>query len=230
MYSFVNWRKEKLPEPGEVIPLGEECSQFQVTPSEQIYYYTYPYKVTLKNHIDCTQSHYDIRRDVVMRKLMLEEFHDNELKSGMRSHISMNAQRVYLRGHNDLKTMLHFFYTEIENISGPISSDHAEILLSDDYFCTFRKPFYDKFDIRLHITIQSNRLDTFMYSGRISAEDRREIINGSIEFFKQSIPAHKQRWIYDNLYTTSEELHSVLPFLKLQWPDARLIITKCVSK
>lgn len=227
MYSFVNWRKALLPKLGDVIPLGKECDAFQVEPSEQIYYYRYPYKVTLKNHIDQTQSIYDIRRDIVMRKLMLEEFKDRELSSGLRAYISATHQRVYLRSHADLKIMIHFFYPEIDQVTGPVTVDHAKLLVSEDYYCAIRKPYYGKFDVKIYVTAKSGLSDSYMTAWNIKG--RKETIMGAKEFLKESIPPQNQKWAQD-LYTTSKDLYNVLPFLKLQWPDARLIVTKCIQK
>jgi len=230
MYSLADWRRPQTLKPEDIVPLGEECENFHTTPSEQIYYYNYPYKVSLKNHIDVSQNSFDIRRDIVMRKLMLEEFQENELTGKIRSYVSVNNQRVYLRNHKDLCTFISFFHTEIEGITGPISKEHSDLLLGSDYYCAVRAPYYGKFDVKIFVsTLPKDWKTRVSFGSAFNAAERRSIIQDANNYLRENIPEEKQYWNND-LYTTNQELQYILPFFKLRCPEARLIVTKCLLK
>ena len=217
-----------MPAPVEIAPLGPECDNFSPTSSEHIYYYTYPYKVTLKNHIDPNDSRLEKRRDKVMRRLMLEEFTENELVYSCRFYVSESYQRVYLRHYTDVKTFIQFFHTEILQIHGPKSLAHVDLLVSNDVFCAVRKPYYGKYDIKVYVTTGSISENSFTLHGA-SLTERREMLRGVKEFLVDNIPEPDQYWQGD-LYTKMDILVDLLPFIKLQYPAARLIITKCIPK
>ena len=217
-----------MPAPVDIVPLGLECDNYNPTSSEHIYYYEYPYKITLRNHIDPNDSKLERRRDKVMRRLMLEEFIDRELVYSCRFYISESYQRVYLRHYVDVKTFIQFFHTEIEQIHGPKNQAHVDLLTSDDLFCSVREPFYGKFDIKVYITAALVKSGLF-FNHNQSLSERRQMQTDVKEFLAENLPQSDQHWRGD-LYTKMDLLVDLLPFIKLQYPDARLIITKCIPK
>lgn len=221
-----------MPAPVEVAPLGPECDNYSPTSSEQIYYYEYPYKVTLKNHIDPNDSRLEKRRDKVMRRLMLEEFTENELVYTCRFYVSESYQRVYLRHYNDVKTFIQFFHTEIEQIHGPKSQEHVDLLYQEDLFCAVRKPYYGKFDIKVYVTTKIEKLDfgnSFVNIPTSNIKQRRETTQEIKQFLSDNISDEDKHW-QTELYTKMDVLTDLTPFIKLQYPTARLIITKCIPK
>ena len=221
-----------MPAQVEVSPLGPECDNFSPASSEQIYYYEFPYKVTLKNHIDPNDSRLERRRDKVMRRLMLEEFTENELVYTCRFYVSDHHQRVYLRHYNDVKTFIQFFHTEIEQIHGPRNQAHVDLLYQDDIFCTARNPYYGKFDIKVFVTTQIERVEfghSLVNIPTTNIKQRRETVSEIKQFLSDNIPDEDKHWQID-LYTKMDILLDLMPFIKLQYPTARLIITKCIPK
>jgi hypothetical protein len=216
-----------MPMAEDVEPLGPECAAYPSSPSGQIYYYSYPYRVDLiTTTLNSNDTVYDRRRDVLMRKLMLEEFCDRELSRGLRSYISDASYRVYLQSYSDLQIFLAFFHSSVEHVYGPLDDNHVKVLLDADYQCVVRKPYYGKYDIKVYVTTKLKGLGQGALRSMGDRMSERQAIK---EYLTENLPPDKHMWRGD-LYTTEEDLRALQPFIMLQFPDARLIVTKCVLK
>ena len=224
MYSLVDWRR-RFPNASDVDALGPECDYYPTSASTQIYYYSYPYRVDLESEDwgDCFTK-FDERRSVALRKLMLEEFCEQELDRNLRSYISKNTYRVYLQTYQDLLVFLGFFNDQVKHVHGPVSADHIQAMTDPDYSCVIRGPYYKKFDIKIFVSTNYSRYGLYSSLGTM---ERQQIRTDVLNYLRENLPPDKQL-LRDDLYTTSEDYAVVQPFITLQYPDARLVITKCI--
>lgn len=226
MYSLINWRR-KLPNASDVDALGPECDYYPTSASTQIYYYSYPYRVDLESEdwSNCFTK-FDERRSVALRKLMLEEFCEKELERNLRSYLSKNTYRVYLQTYNDLLTFLGFFNDQVMHVHGPVSAEHVHAMTDPDYNCVIREPYYKQYDIKIFVTTNYSR---YGLHSNLGTDKRQQLRKDVLNYLLENLPPDKQL-LRDDLYTTSEDYALVQPFISLQYPDARLVITKCISE
>jgi hypothetical protein len=114
----------------------------------------------------------------------------------------------------------------VEHVYGPLDNDHVKVLLDTDYQCVIRKPYYGKYDIKVYVT---TKLKGLGQGSLRSTSDRIAERQAVKEYLSENLPPDKHMWRGD-LYTTEEDLRALQPFIILQHPDARLIVTKCVLK
>ena len=226
MYSLINWRR-KLPNASDVDALGTECDYYPTSASTQIYYYSYPYRVDLESEdwSNCFTK-FDERRSVALRKLMLEEFCEKELERNLRSYLSKNTYRVYLQTYNDLLTFLGFFNDQVMHVHGPVSAEHVHAMTDPDYHCVIREPYYKQYDIKIFVSTNYSR---YGLHSNLGTDKRQQLRKDVLNYLLENLPPDKQL-LRDDLYTTSEDYALVQPFISLQYPDARLVITKCISE
>lgn len=226
MYSLINWRR-KLPNASDVDALGPECDYYPTSASTQIYYYSYPYRVDLESEdwSNCFTK-FDERRSVALRKLMLEEFCEKELERNLRSYLSKNTYRVYLQTYNDLLTFLGFFNDQVMHVHGPVSAEHVHAMTDPDYNCVVREPYYKQYDIKIFVSTNYSR---YGLHSNLGTDKRQQLRRDVLNYLLENLPPDKQL-LRDDLYTTSEDYALVQPFISLQYPDARLVITKCISE
>lgn len=226
MYSLINWRR-KLPNASDVDALGPECDYYPTSASTQIYYYSYPYRVDLESEdwSNCFTK-FDERRSVALRKLMLEEFCEKELERNLRSYLSKNTYRVYLQTYNDLLTFLGFFNDQVMHVHGPVSAEHVHAMTDPDYNCVVREPYYKQYDIKIFVSTNYSR---YGLHSNLGTDKRQQLRKDVLNYLLENLPPDKQL-LRDDLYTTSEDYALVQPFISLQYPDARLVITKCISE
>ena len=228
------WQRWKLPDRADVIPVSSILHP-HIIPSETIYYHTYPYSIKLSGVVDADVDRYEKRRQIALFKVELEQFNEDWMSYPIRSYVSVNTQRIYFRTYGDLQRALTIYHDAVQCVYGPIDNDHIDILLSRDYHCDVRKPYYGQYNTKVMIL---NRVDISQVSSyQASKQQHKEILKDLKEFVLESFDddQDKVRWFaryYNSVdfYIDYDDLLSVLPFIKLQYPTVRLVITRCISK
>ena len=230
-----DWQRWRLPDRADVIPVADNLHP-HIIPSETIYYHTYPYSIKLSGVVDADAERYEKRRQIALFKVELEQFNEDWMSYPIRSYVSVNSQRIYMRTYVDLQRALTIYHDAVQCVYGPISDDHADILLTKDYACEARDPYYGQYDTKVLVLPQ---LESVISSFNLAAKQKRkQMMNDVKDFVLESFDEDDDstvRWFdtyYNSVdfYINYDNLMSILPFMKLQFPEVRLIITRCISK
>ena len=199
-----------------------------IFPSEKMYYGRYAYK------LDFNSEGIDTRRNLLSFRRQIEDFEFDCLENFCRPYIARNGIRLYFFNYSDLLTTYHVFKSQITKVSGPINSEHLDLLLSKDYHVQVRSQnWFKKYDCKVYLTAKMFSNGNF-YRSLISLdrEKYKDLIQGQQDFFETNLTNIKKKYSWDNqwneFYCDYAEFVETLPFLRLQHPDARLIVYKVV--
>jgi len=236
MYSsYEAYIRALLPSKKDLKSVTKISGPFTLLPSNGIYFKRYPYKVKLKDWAPEETDYYKRRREYVLRRIMFEDFLEQEAEAGHRIVMGRTNTLIYLRSYKDLKVFVAYFHQDILSVYGPINQEHINMLLSPEIHCAVRGPYYKKYDCKVYVCYKWNKnWATSMYS-LSSKTDRISKVNEALDFFDANIPSDDIRrmcsyYRTDEFYTSYKHIKQLAPFINLQFPDIRMIITKCLFK
>jgi len=203
-------------------------TEHYITPSERIYYGRYPFKLTFDH------SGIDTRRNLLSFRRQIEDFQYDLLENYCRAYIARNGVRLYFYNYNDLVTTYNVFRSQITDVAGPINNEHLHLLKSKDHHVKVRSQnWFKKYDCKVYMTAKMFSNGSF-YKSLISLdrEKYKELVQGQQDFFETNLTNIKKKYSWDNqwneFYCDYAEFLETLPFVRLQHPDARLIVYKVV--
>lgn len=220
----------------EVKVLSKKSIKFDLLPSNSIYFRRYPYKVIFNLKFDPSKPYRD---QLLNFKYDLTDFTDDILKYPTRQLISTENPSLFIRDYKDLLLTLSVYKDSIQQVHGPISRDHLELLFSGNYKCQSKdRLWYNMYDCKIETWLPIRYRKNFGINGIINGvinshneEDEIEI-RSFIEYIKDNINAHiPKHWtgrFTTTIYCRFDEFVEILPFLKLSFPKHTLVITKAV--
>ena len=234
MYSsYESYLHNKWPPKSEIKPLDFEAGISLQLPSDNIYYNLYPYKVKMAPWKSPWKGDYfKEQREKILRRLMFEEFCSNECKAGHRIIMRSDNTLLYFRKYEDFCLFTNFFEEEIHSVYGPINDHHVDLLTQVDTHCAIRKPYFKKYDCKVFVCYKWNSMNLSVVGTR---SERLAKIKNAMDFIEENIdPEHYRRansyYRTEDFYTTYSELSNISPFITLQYPELRMIITRCLFK
>lgn len=232
---FTSYNERVKPQREDVVPVSDNLHH-NIVPSDSIYYYRFPYVVLFKNRTHDIDNIYDKRRELALFKIELDQIQDEELSSITRTYASIKDQRMYVRSYADLKIICTLYYNGIEKIIGPIDEHHVDLLMNNDYRVEVRKPFYNKYDCKVYVMEDYSHSRWNRPAGWTAGwkEQRMETMQSVKDFLIANYPGEvrflQTDWPSTDFYIQYDNLLNVMPFLKIQHPDLRFIITKCIQQ
>lgn len=233
--------KKKIPiiSQSEVKILKKKAVGITPLPSNSIYFNRYPYKVVFDLKLDATKSY---REQIFSFKLDLTSFTEDVLKKPSRQLISTENPSLFLNDYKDLLLTLSVYKDSIQNVHGPVSTEHLDLLFSGNYKCQAKdRLWYGMYDCKIETWLpvryrRSFSLTNLGFPGIAGAkqqDDEDDIeIRSLIEYIKDNINAHTPKHgtgrFTTTIYCRFEEFVDILPFLKLSYPKHMLVITKAI--
>lgn len=207
----------------------------KLEPSEKIYYGRYPYKVNmvfpLHKKFVSTDNWEEYSAELRSRRLQLwnyandvDEYCVNLFTAGWRTYFTEKVQRVYIRTYQDFICFSKFYQAYNTSVSGPLSQEHLDILLSSDtYFANREKPYFKKFNCIMEV------VPPWGYGNHT---DRRKILEEAREFISSSLDANKIKLGRSGYYSAKsyinyDDYEDLVPFVKLSFPECNIRLTRC---
>lgn len=195
--------------------LGDEFDQYNVLPSDKMYFKRFAYKVELNN------DGLDTHRKIIHFRRQLEDFEMNCLSAKLRQHVSSTGVNVYLKNIDDLRSTVAMFSSQVNSISGPLNKEHYDVLSNKDCYISLRKNlWYGQYDCRIFFSNFSR------FKQPISTADAYLWLKENLTNTKTKLFLDRDEYIYFDY----AEFIDILPFFKLQFGDMRIILTKCILK
>jgi len=208
---------------------SSDFKNHDVTPCEKFYYGRYPFRLTF-DHTPLVNN----RRNLLHFRRQLEDFQYDLLENYCRPYVAHNGVRLYFYNYNDLRVTYNMFKSQITDVAGPINNEHLHLLKSKDYHVKVRSQnWFKKYDCKVYMTVQMFSTGSYYRSSISMGRERyQELIDSQKNFFEANLVDIKKKYGYDDywseFYCDYAEFLEILPFLKLQQPDARLIVYKVV--
>lgn len=234
--SYLDYKRALWPSKSNLLPLGKECKEFDTYHSAQVYYYQYPYKIKIAPFTDHCEKIYEIKREVTLRRLQYEDFAEQFFVDKIRFKMGLYSDAyIYIKNHKDLVTFLNWFEQDVHSVYGPLSSEVAEYMADMDHRVTLRKPYYNKFDCKVYLISSKFNLNLRLFGKNVEHyAELQDIVNfiksNTTEQDVKWIRPHNSRAVTREFYMDYEKLCTLIPFIKLQNPDIRLVITRCINK
>jgi hypothetical protein len=228
--------KKKAPtiSQSEVKILKKKAVSIDLLPSNSIFFGRYPYKVVFNLEFDADQSYRD---QILQFKFDLTSFVEDLLKHPTRQLISTERPSLFIRDYKDLMLTLAVYKDSIAQVYGPVSSEHLDLLFSNNYRCQAKERlWYGIYDCKIETWLPIKYRKSFSYSSigmqsRDNEEDAEEI-RSFIEYIKDNlnvhIPKHWTARFTTTIYCKFDEFVKVLPFLKLSYPKHTMLITRAI--
>lgn len=185
--------------------LGRNYKGFNVIPSTTLFYYRFPYKARFIGN----SAYYHIPAYQELEKFLYDNYFGH-----YRLLASTSCINFYIDKKSGYDEVLDKFGELIIDLSGPIDDTNLDILDNLNPKVAYRnKYWYNKYDTKVEFCIISNSED--------NAELRKDIMSFVDSNFKefQWYNNSVRQWYENFLYCKSEELESVLPFLKISFSD-----------
>lgn len=227
--------KKKVPiiSQSEVKILKKKAVGFTPLPSNSIYFNRYPYKVVFNLNLDPTKQY---REQLLNFKFDLTNFIEEVLEHPTRQLISTETPSLFIRDYKDLQLTLSVYKDQIQQVCGPISSEHLDLLFSRNYNCQAKdRLWYGIYDCKIEtwLPIKYRRSITYgRFASIVDDEEDAIEIKSLIHYIKDNINAHiPKHWtgrFTTTIYCRFDEFIEILPFLKLSYPKHTLMITKAI--
>ena len=230
--SYSDYVKSKLPNKSDVKLLDSKTGNCLHLPSAGVYYNLYPYKVVLSRPLHNTTDYYEQRRETILRRLDYDSFISDLCTSGNRIVISTKKSKdtVYFRKYTDLCMFTNFYNQYVSEIYGPISHEHVDMLMDIDTHVAVRKPYWNQYDCKVWVGYDF----TSYLTRKLRSGERQTMVAEACVFMQDNLNTYKNIYgrsnIFSEFYGMIEEIDQITPFLKLQYPEVRLILTKCLLK
>ena len=215
--------------------LSKKAISHKILPSNSVYFRRYPYKVVFNLEFDTKIPWINQIRNF---ELDLVLFADDMLTGPVRKYMVTQSPSLFLSNYKDLKTTLAVYGSVISHVAGPVSKEHLELLYSPNFMCEAKqKLWYNMYDCKIETWIPLKyRHSVFGSINQTDADDEaHKSLRDLVSYFRENINIHIPRnWASPRYSTTMycnfEELVSILPFVKMAYPDNRLYITKAMVK
>jgi hypothetical protein len=162
----------------------------------------------------------------------LDVFADDMLTAPIRKHMISQSPSLFLSNYKDLKTTLAVYSSLISHVVGPISKEHLDLLYSPNFMCEAKqKLWYNMYDCKIETWIPLQyRRGGYKYS-----QEDDQLLNSLVMYLKDNINVHTPRKWHSarsttTLYCNFNELVNILPFVKMAYPEHKLLITKAMVK
>ena len=229
--------KKKVPiiSQSEVKILKKKAVGFPLLPSNSIYFNRYPYKVVFNLNFDPNKNY---REQLLNFKLDLTNFTEEMLTGPSRQLISTEMPSLFIRDYKDLLLTISMYKDFVHQVCGPISTEHLELLYSNNYKCQSKdRLWYNMYDCKIEtwLPIRYRPVSNYTFGTYIKPVENDELaeeMNSLMNYIRDNINAHiPKHWT--GRYTTTiycgfDEFIEILPFLKLSYPKHTLIITKAI--
>lgn len=212
----------------EVKILKKEALGITPVPSNSVYFRRYPYKVVFNLKFDTANSY----QDQLGFRLDLSSFTEDILTYPTRQHMFIQRPCLFINDYDDLLLTLSVYKDYIHQVSGPISAEHLDLLFSKSYKCQSKDSlWYNTYDCKLNTWLPI-RWSNAAYGSTNSFENSKAEMRSLINYIKDNIDIHVPKYwtnrFSTTLYCGFSELVEILPFLKLSYPNHKLIITKAI--
>lgn len=213
----------------EVKILKKKAVGITPLPSNSIFFRRYPYKIVFNLKFDPNKNY---REQLLNFKLDLTNFTEDVLNGPSRQLISTEMPSLFIRDYKDLLLTLSMYKDYVHQVCGPISSEHLELLYSNNYKCQSKdRLWYNMYDCKIESWLPY-RYRPAGSGVATYANDSAEEMKYLITYIKDNINAHvPKHWtgrFTTTIYCRFSEFIEILPFLKLSYPKHTLIITKAI--
>jgi hypothetical protein len=151
-----------------------------------------------------------------------------EMLSGpVRKHISSQTPSLFVTSYADVLATLAAYGDAVSYVCGPVSDEHLDLLFSPNLLCESKsKLWYNKYDCKIEswlpLKIRLNLLNNY---DPIPPDE-------VVVYLKENIDVHiikpRYRSYCTIMYCSFDEFVNILPFVKMVYPENRLIITKAI--
>lgn len=209
--------------------LSQQDWCYTVAASHTIYYKSYPYRVSIN-------SNYPRSKRGLYRKPKRSEVfsHSAEIFSALENISNESAHRldigyrhglshIYLSDITDVKLITSVFADRVVTISGPVSSEHLELLQSGNIKCVPKKRLWDnKYNCKVESWI------TWRDRHTAKSSDLIDFLRTSIELRVVSANNSDSRATF---YCDFDEFVQIQPFIKLSNLGCHnLTVYKCITE
>lgn len=216
--------------------LSKKAITKKLLPSNSIYFKRYPYKVVFDLQFDADKTY---REQLLNFKFDLTNFTEEALKFPTRSLMCTQTPSLFIHDYKDLLKTLSIYGSQISEVHGPISKEHVELLVSRNYKCQSKeKLWYGIYDCKVETWLPyrfSKNVQT-VYINKFTTSIIRDDdeVAPLITYIKDNINSHAPKhWtgkFTSTIYCKFDEFIEILPFVKLSYPNHRLVITKAILK
>ena len=225
----------------------EITEDYVVRPSASIYYGKFPYKIVFNNRLINESIPNNAGIDSFDHDL---EFEFRDFASNFNNFYRMmfnSSRRIYFSDYNDLTSTLAMYGDWVEQVQGPISDNHIDLLYTDGLDLVVKTtPFYKKYDYKLEIyasyyAIRNLWLSapSFNSSAPSGKNQWKNQMREDLENFVFTLKAqdfdskinYGSFGSYHNavVFFTEQDYQDILTFKKLTVPDFRTRITKVIT-
>jgi hypothetical protein len=203
--------------------LGHSFEGFDVTPSANIFYRVYPYKVKFDFLSSSKKTKTTVNRYISAVQLCLSAV---DFRAGQRTGAKKSCMSLYVKSVDDIKVLIVLFGESIVDISGPVSDQHLETLLDTRFKREIRKSlWFNQYNCKVFVMIPHH------------AWRQGDSINNVIDDISQQITIRVDEKLYrykqdlwTDFYCDFDEFAMILPFIKISNPSSVFRATKCILK
>lgn len=197
-------------------------------PSETMYYDQYLYRVEVLSY---TKN----KRDLRNFKFSVIDYCEENFEYKIRTNFSKTKKLLYISDFEDLVKFLDSVF-KITAINGPINRQHFELLYTRDYRCEVReKLYYNKYDSKVSVWPQRKKGGGWSILGSMANSEFAQQKAELLEFLKDNVSTYRLNsrsytYVDHDFFINQSEFLELLPFIKLQYPDLRFMVTGCILK
>lgn len=207
--------------------LGEDVKAYPHSGSDSIYYDEYPYRISFTEKISGdTSIPLSVRKSEGKKQLqlMINEFLYN---SQFKDKVRYNGLNVYFVNYEMMKEVLFFYGARVSDVAGPLDDEHAELLTNPEVKLRVAKTnFFGTYDCKLEFL--ANLRSWYSYRGKSEIS-----VSDSVQFMRDNLEQSriKNHWRFSaDIYANYDEASTLLAFVRLQFPELRIRITRCLIR
>ena len=196
----------------------------RIFPSNSVYFRRYPYKIVFKLAVDSDQTP---RQQQKHFEFDLMGFIGEMLSGPVRKHIASQTPSLFVTSYADVLTTLAAYGDTVAYVCGPVSDEHLDLLFSPNLLCESKSKFwYNKYDCKIDSWLPLNiRLNLLNSYDPIPPDEVAVYLKENIDIH---ITKHRFRSYCTTMYCSFDEFVNILPFVKMVYPENRLVITKAI--
>ena len=204
--------------------LSKEEISSKIFPSNSVYFRRYPYKIVFKLAVDSDQTPRQQQRHF---EFDLIGFIGEMLSGPVRKHIASQTPSLFVTSYADVLTTLAAYGDAVSYVCGPVSDEHLDLLFSPNLLCESKSKFwYNKYDCKIDSWLPLNiRLNLLNSYDPIPPDEVAVYLKENIDIH---ITKHRFRSYCTTMYCSFDDFVNILPFVKMVYPENRLVITKAI--
>lgn len=196
----------------------------RIFPSNSVYFKRYPYKIVFKIEVAFGQH---LREQQKNFELDLMGFIEDMLSDPVRKHIASRTPSLFITSYTDVLTTLAAYGDAVSYVCGPVSDEHLDLLFSPNLLCESKsKLWYNKYDCKIEswlpLTLRLNLRNNY------DPIPPDEVVMYLKENIDVHVTKHRFRSFCSTMYCSFDEFVNILPFVKMVYPENRLVITKAI--